>query len=84
MKQTSNYFEVYIFLVAKDYRTMASGWQVAPYSRKYGRELVSKPAISLKKKLGGTARDFLLHPLTHRGMGLLPVLSLHFFGPNSF
>ena len=28
MKQKSDH----IFLIAKDYRTMASGWQVAPYS----------------------------------------------------
>ena len=32
---------------------MASGWQGAPYFRRYGRELVSKPTISLKKSWGG-------------------------------
>ena len=39
-----------IFLFAKDHRTMTSGWHGAPYVRRYGRELVSKPTISLKKK----------------------------------
>ena len=29
---------------------MTSGWQGAPDFRRYGRELVSKPAISLRKK----------------------------------
>ena len=42
-----------ISLFAKDDRTMASGWQGASYFRRYGRELVSKPAISLKKNWGG-------------------------------
>ena len=42
-----------ISLVAKDYRSMTSGRQGAPYFRIYGRELVSKPAISLKKGRGG-------------------------------
>ena len=32
---------------------MTSGWQGAPYFRSYGRELASKPAISLKKSWGG-------------------------------
>ena len=32
---------------------MTSGWQGARYFRRYGGELVSKPAISLKEKLGG-------------------------------
>ena len=31
------------------HRTMASGWQGSPYSGRYGRELVSKPAISPEK-----------------------------------
>ena len=42
-----------IFSVAKDYRTMTSRWQGAPYFRRYGRELVSKPAISSKRSWGG-------------------------------
>ena len=42
------------FLFAKEYRTMASGWQGASYFRKYCRELVSKQAISLNKSLGGS------------------------------
>ena len=42
-----------IFLFAKDGRTMKSGGQGAPFFRRYGRELVSKPAISLKKSWGG-------------------------------
>ena len=45
----------YVFLLAKDDRTMTLGWQGAPYFRKYGRELVSKPAISVKKSWGGVA-----------------------------
>ena len=36
----------FIFLFAKDYRTMTSGLQVASCFRRYSRELVSKPAIS--------------------------------------
>ena len=45
-----------IFLFAKDYQTMTSGWQGAPYFSRYGRELVSKPAISSKKCYGGYRR----------------------------
>ena len=33
---------------------MTSGFQGAPYLRRYDRELVSKPAISLKKVGGAT------------------------------
>ena len=33
---------------------MASGWQGAPCFNKYARELLSKPAISLKKTGGAT------------------------------
>ena len=44
------------FLFVKDYRTMTSGWQGAPYFRIYGRGLVSKPAISLKKSWGDRSR----------------------------
>ena len=47
----------YIFGSRKGYRTMTSGWQGAPYSRRYGPELVSKPAISLKKIWGGYRRS---------------------------
>ena len=33
---------------------MSSGWQQGhPYFRRYGRELVSKPAMSLKESFGG-------------------------------
>ena len=42
-----------IALVAKDYRTIISRWQGSSYFRRYGQELVSKPAISLKKRWGG-------------------------------
>ena len=45
-----------IFLRAKVYRMMASGRQGAPYFRRYGLELVSKPAILLKKSWGGYRR----------------------------
>ena len=38
---------------------MTSGWQGAPCLRRYGRELVSKPAISLKKNWGGYLRTTL-------------------------
>ena len=31
---------------------MTSGWQGAPYFRRYGRELVSKPVIWSKKNWG--------------------------------
>ena len=43
----------YIFLFAKDCRTMTSGWQGAPYFRRYGRELVFKTGDSVKEMLGG-------------------------------
>ena len=46
-------------LFGGDYRTMTSGWQGAPYFRRYGLELVSKPAISLKKSWGGYRRTTL-------------------------
>ena len=49
MKQKISY---YIFLIEKDDRTMTSGWQGARYFRRYGRELMSEPAISLKKGWG--------------------------------
>ena len=51
-------------LFAKDYWMMTSGWQRASYFRKYGRELVSKPAIVLKKRvLGGYRRTTLVGQL---------------------
>ena len=48
----------YIFLFAKDWfhRTMTSGGGGASYLRRYGRGLVSKPAISLKECWGGYRR----------------------------
>ena len=45
-----------IFMFAEVYGTMSSGRQGAPYFRRYGRELVSKPDISLKKSWGGYRR----------------------------
>ena len=39
-------------MFAVDYRTMTSGWQGASYFRRHGREMVSKPAIFVKEKLG--------------------------------
>ena len=47
---------LYIFLFAKDYRNMTSGWQGAPCFGRYGRGLVSKPAISSSISLGGHRR----------------------------
>ena len=47
---------MYFLSLQKDYRTMTSGWQGAPYFRSYGRELVSKLAISLKKVGGATVK----------------------------
>ena len=41
-----------IFMLAKVYRTMTSGRQGAPYFRRYRRELVAKPDISLKNSWG--------------------------------
>ena len=45
--------------VAKDHLTMTSRWQEVSFFRIYGRELVSKPAISLKKNWGGYRRTTL-------------------------
>ena len=39
---------------------MTSRWQGAPYSRGYDRELVSKPAISLRIGRGGATVERLL------------------------
>ena len=36
----------HIFLFAEDCRATTSGWQGAPCFRRYGREMVSKSAIS--------------------------------------
>ena len=42
------------FLFAEDYRTTTSGWhRDCSCFRRYGLELVSKPATSLKKEVGG-------------------------------
>ena len=42
------------FACEKVNRTMASGFEGTPYFRRYGREFVSKPAISVSvKKRGG-------------------------------
>ena len=42
------------FLVCKGLsNNEVGGWQGAPYFRRYGRELVSKQAISLKIRWGG-------------------------------
>ena len=54
----SNIF-IYVFLFAKDHRTMTSGWQGKPHFRRYSRELVSKPAVSLSKSRGGCSRTTL-------------------------
>ena len=51
MKKTSSY----VFLFAKDYRTTTSGWQGAPYFRKYDQKLVSTGDFS-EEKLGGYRR----------------------------
>ena len=45
-----------ICLVAEDYPTMTSRWRGTLYCEGYGRELVSKPAISLMKRWGGGYR----------------------------
>ena len=44
-----------IFMFTKGYRTMTSGRQGAQYFRRYGRELVSKPAISFQRMRGGAS-----------------------------
>ena len=38
------------------YQTMTSGWQAASHFERYGRYLVSKPAISFKELLGAHRR----------------------------
>ena len=58
MKDTSSC--IFLFF-AKDYPKMASGWQRAPYFTRHRRELVSKPAVWLKKRWGGYRRMTLLH-----------------------
>ena len=53
MKRISSH-NTSVFTFAKDYCPMTSGWQRAPYFiGRYGRGLVSKPAMSLKKSWGG-------------------------------
>ena len=66
MKNTSSH----IVLFATDYRLMTSGWQGAPYFRRYGRGLVPIPAILLKKSWGGYGRTTPTepsHPLPPHG-----------------
>ena len=61
-----NYLNVFSCL-ANGYRTMTSGWRGAPNFRRYGRELVSKSAISLKRDWGDyrrTTHDWVLNPET--------------------
>ena len=53
------------FMFAKVYRTMTSGWQGPPYFGRYGRELVSKPAISLKKSWVGYRRTTHVRFIVH-------------------
>ena len=53
------YFEVYVFLIAKQGLSnddVGGGATEAPHSKRYDRKLVSKPAISLKKFFGGGYR----------------------------
>ena len=50
---------LYIFLCAKAYRSMTSGCRGTSCFRRHGRELVLKPAISLKKSWGGYRRTTL-------------------------
>ena len=52
----------YIVLRAKVHRTMTSGFQGTPYFKRCDRELVSKPAISLKRSWGGHRRMTLSLP----------------------
>ena len=52
MKKTSSNISWF----AEDYQRMTAGWQGASYNRKYDRELILKPAISLKKIWGGYRR----------------------------
>ena len=61
MKRTSSH----VFLSAKDYRLMmmTSAWQGAPYFRRYGRGLVSKPTVLLKKSWAGYRRTTLHYTL---------------------
>ena len=54
----------YVFLFAKDYRPVTLGWQGAPYFRRNGRGLVSKPAISLNTSWGGYRRTTPTHRLS--------------------
>ena len=57
------------FLFAKDGRTMTSGRQGAPFFSRYGRERVSKPAISLKKCWGGYRSKIRILPRSFQKWG---------------
>ena len=50
---------MYSLVLAMNYysRTMTSGWQGAPYFRRYGRELVSITGGFVKKKLRWSAAE---------------------------
>ena len=50
---------------------MTSGWQGAPHFRRYGRELASKPAISINERWGGYRR-------TTRGIPSAAALAIRF------
>ena len=57
----------HVFLYAKDYQTITtSGWQGALHFRRYGRELVSKPAISKTKRRGGYRSKIIPWPKPRR------------------
>ena len=68
------------FLFVKDYRTMTSGWQRAPYFRRYDRGLVSKPAISMPSRMP-SAMEHPLHSRGHRCRPFSPpVVAYNFYG----
>ena len=57
-----NKMSQHVFLFAKEGPSsddLGVGARGTPYFRRYGRELVSKPAISLKKRWGGYRRTTL-------------------------
>ena len=56
MKKTSSHN----FLFAKDYQAMTSGWQGEAHSKRYGRELVSKPATSLNDNDAATVERLII------------------------
>ena len=53
------------------------GWHGAPYFRRYGRELVSKPAISPKKCCGGCRRTTSSRHFKKHAKGPKNALSLY-------